>query len=133
MGVLRGIEHLSKTIPIFAKLLYINGLLQCERVLHTNRRSILSGKRWFVRIAIATLLKNKTRDGLVELWEFATPGQTYKVDLDSRQVAEGYSARHDREWKREVIVVVSTGEWLPTELLDIDEEDDTDDIRKTWN
>lgn len=95
--------------------------------------SILSGTRWFVRIAIATLLKNKTRDGLVELWEFATPGQTYKVDLDSRQVAEGYSARHDREWKREVIVVVSTGEWLPTELLDIEEEDDSDDIRRTWN
>ncbi len=93
---------------------------------------VLSGKRRSVRIAIATLLKNKTRDGLVELWEFAIPGQTYKVDLDSRQVAEGYSARHDREWKREVIVVVSTGEWLPTELLDIEEEDG-DDIRKTWN
>jgi hypothetical protein len=86
-----------------------------------------------VRIAKATLLKKKTRDGLVELWEYATPGQVYKVDLDSKQVAEGYSSRHDREWKREVIVVITTGEWLPTELLDIEEEDDGEDVRKTWN
>lgn len=81
----------------------------------------------------ATLIRKKTRDGLVELWEFARLGQVYKVDLDSRQVAEGYSARHQQEWKREVIIVIATGEWLPTELLDIEEEDDSDEVRRTWN
>ncbi len=82
--------------------------------------------------AKATLIKKKTRDGLVELWEFAAVGQTYKVDLDSRQVAEGYSPTHFQEWKREVIAVIPTGEWLPTELLEI-EEDDDDEIQKRWN
>ena len=86
-----------------------------------------------MRPAKATLIKKKTRDGLVELWEFARLGQIYKVDLDSLQIAEGYSPLHDREWKREVVVVISTGEWLPTELLDIEEEDDGEDIRKSWN
>jgi hypothetical protein len=86
-----------------------------------------------LRPAKATLIKKKTRDGLVELWEFARLGQVYKVDLDSTQIAEGYSPRHDQAWKREVIVVITTGEWLPTELLDIEEEDDGEDVKKTWN
>ena len=72
-------------------------------------------------IATAELAKRTTEDGLVEIEDHIPLGKTYKVDINSKRMAEGVNIVHNIKWEREVINVVDpTGDWwMPTELLRI--------------
>ena len=67
---------------------------------------------------VATLIKHKTDDGVVEYWEDVPIGKEYVIDLATIRVGRllyfglGYS-RVLRE-----IVRTDEGTWMPTECLD---------------
>ncbi len=75
-----------------------------------------------MRTAKATLIKHKTNDGLVQVWEQVPIGKEYTVDLDSRCVSSGYNYKKNKKWKREIINMIGDDiGWMPTELLNIQE------------
>ena len=68
-------------------------------------------------ITEAKLIKRKTDDGLMEIEDHIPLGKIYEVDLSSRQPVKGKNIEKSVFWEREMIL--SDGEWFPTELLEI--------------
>lgn len=68
----------------------------------------------------AKLVKRKTEDDLVEVFEHVPLGKVYRVLLESRLEYEVYNVPTKRVVKREMILDVDVHEWLPTELLEIE-------------
>jgi hypothetical protein len=69
----------------------------------------------------ARLKKRVTSDGLVEMHDHVPIGKEYKIDADSRGNRTGYNYIKRKSWDRELVWDINGG-WLPTELLDIDED-----------
>jgi len=71
-------------------------------------------------IVKAKLIKRKTDDGLIELEDHVPLGKVYEVDLSTRAIRRGKNIEKSVFWEREIIL--TEGQWFPTELLEICEE-----------
>lgn len=76
-----------------------------------------------MRVGKAILIKRKTDDGLFEIQDDVPLGREYLVNLDTRISGDGINTETGEFWRREIIFMVD-GEWFPTEMLDIREEED---------
>lgn len=71
---------------------------------------------------IATLIKTKSDDGLIEMLPQIKVGKTYRVDLDSRRPGLLWNREFQKSHEKEIIDV-DNGLWMPTELLEIPNND----------
>ena len=67
----------------------------------------------------AKLVKHKTIDGLMEIFEDIPLGKIYEVDLDSIEVVDGFNFEKDISWKNRKIISTINDGILPLELLEI--------------
>ncbi len=67
-----------------------------------------------------TLIKHKSSDGLVEVWEHIPLGKTYRFDLDSITKETLYNTEFKKKHVKEIIRCLDNNEWFPTELLRIE-------------
>jgi hypothetical protein len=70
---------------------------------------------------IAKLIKHKTEDGFVEMYEDIPLGKIYKVLEGSIQYMKGLHLPTGTWWRREMIQC-EDGTFIPTELLKIENE-----------
>jgi uncharacterized protein YajQ (UPF0234 family) len=71
-------------------------------------------------IVDAKLIKRKTDDEMMEFEDDIPLGKIYKVDLETKQKIQGLNIITNNIWEREMIMDI-TGSFLPTELLEIGE------------
>jgi hypothetical protein len=79
--------------------------------------------------AIAKLVKHITADGLMEMHDHIPLGKEYEVDLDSIENASGYNVDKQVQWQR-LMISTTDLEWLPLELLELDNVDYTENLKK---
>lgn len=68
-------------------------------------------------IANAKLVRKKTPDGLVELWEDVPIGKIYKIDLDSLRFAKFYNIPFGKEHTKQIVTCVDDGPNFGTYLF----------------
>jgi len=72
-------------------------------------------------IVTAKLIKRKTNDGLMEVQDSVPTGRIYKVNLKTKKMQKGMNLDTGKIWDREMVIV--EGQWFPTELLEIEDQD----------
>jgi hypothetical protein len=75
-----------------------------------------------MRLAIAKLKKHKTEDGLCEVFSTIPIGKEYKIDMDSIQEQKMWNVTHNVQHTKEIVWDRSGNNWLPTELLEMPNE-----------
>lgn len=70
-------------------------------------------------IVKAKLKKLKTDDGMVEILPDIPLGKIYFIDLDSKRILRAYNIEFHQMHSKESVQDVSSGGWLPMELLEI--------------
>jgi hypothetical protein len=69
-----------------------------------------------MRIVEMKLVKRKTDDGLIEIYDHVKLGKIYKVDLDTLQKQRLYNKDYQKEHDK-LMIHVTDGGWFPYELL----------------
>jgi len=65
----------------------------------------------------ATLIKKRTDDGLMEVFENVEVGKKYLIDPSSEMMMRGFNIDKKVSWSRKM-VKLEDGTWYPSELLD---------------
>jgi hypothetical protein len=73
----------------------------------------------YMRLVTATLVKKTTDDGYFSVKDTVELGNGYRVNLFSRRMLNFENMPSGDRGTKEFILDVDTGEWLPTELLNI--------------
>lgn len=70
------------------------------------------------KIVKASLVKLKTKDGIMEMADHIPLFKKYRINLDTITMKKGVNIKTGQHWEREMVIDVETGEWFPTELLE---------------
>lgn len=70
-------------------------------------------------IVVATIVKRKSDDGLIELQPDVELGKKFKVELNSRRVVVLENLEFGKLHRKEIIDTYPYNGWLPLELIEL--------------